>query len=186
MAILDASLVAEIAGITTSVLQVIKSHPKIRGSFIPYLGGIIGVAIGVLWYIVSGDVIAKGAALGVDWQNIYRGLFNGVAGAVVAQGGYNIQKAIPLPNILPTSTEMDESKLKEEVRKHELVVEATQKGVDPKDAKKAVGLDPESDPPSVETLEQMQPPDEQIVEEQAAEAVADPKLEDYPKKGTIG
>jgi hypothetical protein len=156
MGILDPALIAEIAGITTAILQSIKSHPKVRGSSIPYLGGFVGVAVGFVWYVVSGDLLSEGGIWGIDWQNSYRGILNGVAGSVVAQGGYNLQKALPIPNLLPSANEMDEKAIQEEVTKQTLVVDAAQSGVDPKKAKEAVGLTHE-EPPPVAELKEIQP-----------------------------
>lgn len=132
-------------------MQAVKAHPKIRGSQIPYISAIVGICIGVGWYLVSGGIDDGSGFLGVDWANIFRGLFNGVAGAVSANGAFNLQKILPIPNILPTSGEMNESALRETVTSVEQVKEAAKEGVPIPDAKDAVGLD-ENDPPPENTV----------------------------------
>ncbi|HEY9662923.1 MAG TPA: hypothetical protein V6C65_31145, partial [Allocoleopsis sp.] len=80
--ILDVQLIGEFAAIITTTMQTIKSHPKIKGSQIPWISGLVGACIGLGWYLVSGGIDDGSGFLNVDWANIFRGLFNGIAGAV--------------------------------------------------------------------------------------------------------
>ena len=160
--ILDVSLVGEFAAIITTTMQAIKAHPKIRGSQIPWISGVVGAAIGLTWYLVSGGLDDGHGLLGVDWANIFRGFFNGIAGAVTANAGFNIQKFLPdgVPKILPTSGEMNEQALKEAAKKQQDVVNAVTEGAPPEKAKEIAGLE-KSDPPPTEVLEKLSPiPDE--------------------------
>lgn len=163
MSIFDPSLVGELAALVTTSMQTIKSHHKIKGSIIPWLSGIVGAGAGLGWYLVSGQIDDGNGLLGVDWENIFRGTANGIAGAVAANGAYNIQKFLPIPNVLPTAQELDQSKLKEEVATQQVVVEAVSQGVPPEVAKEAVGLEPD-DPPPNEVLEEVAPTTEEVVQ----------------------
>jgi hypothetical protein len=89
-------------------------------------------------------------------MNAYRAFCNGVVAVTTAAAGYVAQKAAPFPNLLPTTTEINAQKIKDEVTRQEMVVEAVKKGVEPETAKDKVGLD-ENDPPPTEVLEQIQP-----------------------------
>ena len=144
--ILDPTLIAELAAVTTASMQTLKSHPKIKGSMIPWISGVFGASAGVAWYLVSGKIDDGHGFFNVDWANIFRGVFNGVAGSVSANGAFNIQKFLPLPNVLPTAAELDHSALKEEVITTAVVEDAVAKGVDVDTAKEAVGRSPD-DPP---------------------------------------
>lgn len=151
-AILDVVLIAEFTAIITAGMQAIKSHPKVQGSMIPWLSGVAGLGVGVGWYLVNGELVSSDSFLGVDWADMYRGVFNGVAGAVSANAGYNIQKILPIPNVLPTASEMDAQKLKEEVKTQDMIVDAVEAGVPPDRAKEKIGLD-QNDPPPEEQLD---------------------------------
>lgn len=157
MAIFDLTLMAEMAGLVTATMQAVKTHPKIRGSSIPRLSAVTGAGAATVWYAVTGDMLDSTSWLGIDWEYVFRGIFTGIGGAVLANGGYNLQKFLPIPNLLPTASELDASALNEQVVKKELVAVAVANGTDPVEAKKAVGLDPVADPPSVAVLEKIQP-----------------------------
>lgn len=152
--ILDLTLIGEMTAIVTTTMQAIKSHPKVKGSVIPYLSGGVGVVCGLGWFLVTGELESPDSILHVDWADTFRGIFNGVAGAVSANAGYNIQKFLPIPNILPTAGEMDAAKIKEELATKELVVEAVKEGIPPEDAKESIGLEPEDPPPTSEVVEE--------------------------------
>jgi hypothetical protein len=153
--ILDFTLIGELALVVTVLTQAIKSHPKVRGSDIVWWAGPIGIVVSLLWYLALGKLTS-----GPHWINpmeCYRAVANGLVGAVGASAGYNVQKMLPIPNILPTVTEIDEQNIKEEVARQEHVVDAVVDGVEPDKAKEVVGLE-KNEPPPVENLEEIQPP----------------------------
>lgn len=137
--ILDPILIGELGFVIVAIMQLIKSHPKMRGSDIPWLSGVVGALLSLLWFLVAGDLY-HGA---MDWMNLYRSIAIGVVAAVASIIGYNVQKALPTPNILPTSNELTEQKLEEDMTKTvttdvEAVAVATvdvetEKTVDPKE-----------------------------------------------------
>lgn len=115
MDILDPELIAQLAAGITATMQFVKSNARVKGSDIPYLSGIVGAIVGVLYFMVNGDLNGVHSLWGVDWSNAFRGAFNGIIAAVSSNGVYNLQKVLPIPNLLPTAGEMDEHKLKEEL-----------------------------------------------------------------------
>jgi hypothetical protein len=146
MEIFDTLLITEIAALVVVTMQAIKAYPRVRGSAIPAISAIVGVVACLGWYAVTGQLLL---ADGIEWENMYRGIFNGICGAVAANAGYNIQKALPGVNILPTATEMDKQVIEETVAKTELVTYAVTEGVSPHMAKHAVGL-PDDESPVLE------------------------------------
>jgi hypothetical protein len=152
---IDFTFIGELALILTAILQVLKSVKGIAGSKIPPLSAPIGVACGVLWYLVSGDLHNSHAFISVDWMNLYRGVSGGFLAAMSSTAGYEVQKNLPLPNILPTASEMRTSYIKEETQKQQLVVEAVQQGLEPEKAKDVLGLPQDTPPPNAE-LEKVQ------------------------------
>lgn len=148
MEIFDTLLITEIAALVVVTMQAVKAYPRVRGSTIPALSAIVGVVSCLGWYAATGQLFL---ADGVEWANLYRGVFNGICGAVAANAGYNIQKALPGVNILPTATEMDKQVIDETVAKTELVTYAVTEGVPPHVAKHAVGL-PDDEAPLLEHI----------------------------------
>lgn len=107
---LDLTLIGELALVILATMQLIKSHPRVKGSAIPYLSGVVGVVYALLWFLVNGRIYHDGIHFGM----IYEAVANGVVSAVSAITAYNAQKEIPfVPNLLPTATELDASKAKE-------------------------------------------------------------------------
>ncbi len=148
ISIFDAILIGEMAVVVATSMQFAKSHPRIQGSMIPILSGITGMVLTLIWFLVQGLLFSDTALFHVDWVQTYRAIFNGLAGAIAANAGYNLQKFMPQANLLPTSNELDQSKIKEVVEKTEMVQSAVNAGV-PKDiAKEVVGLEnvPIADP----------------------------------------
>ena len=163
--ILDLTLIGELAMLVAVITQAVKSHPKVRGSDIVWWVGPIGIVTSLLWYLVTGKLF--GGPHHVDFMQVYRACANGLVGAIGASVGYNIQKYAPIPNILPTATEIDAQNLKEETAKQKMVVSAVaEAGVKPDTAKDVVGLD-KNDPPPEQVLEEIspmpQPDDKEIV-----------------------
>src|SRR5687768_15947568 len=163
--ILDLTLVGELALLTSVLTQAIKSHPKVRGSDIVWWSGPIGILAALIWYLVVGKLTSGDYF--INFKEAYRASANGIVGAIGASAGYNLQKALPFPNLLPTASEIDAQNLKEEATKQTMVVKAVATGVEPDSAKEVVGLD-ENDPPPDELLEAVSPlptetKDEEIV-----------------------
>ena len=157
--ILDLTLIGELALIVSVVTQAVKSHPKVRGSDIVWWSGPIGIFCALLWYLVVGK-LTSGEYI-INFKELYRATANGIVGAVGASAGYNLQKSLPFPNLLPTATEIDKQNLKEEAVKQTMVVGAVVQGVEPETAKDVVGLD-ENDPPPETALDAISPiPDEE-------------------------
>lgn len=184
MAIYDTNLIGEMAAAVTTTMQAAKGHPKVRGSAIPLLSVAAGVIFCVCWFLVTGDLDSTIAPLHVEWSNIYKAVFDGVAAAVIANAGFNIQKYLPIPNILPTAQQIDENAMKEAVHKTELVTQGVSQGVSPEDAKKIVGLDPTTDPPSDRLLQAVAPPPAAIVAQDMVAPAEAPNLQaDAAKQG---
>jgi hypothetical protein len=156
MDIISFEFIALLALVVASVTQISKYHPKITGNLAPYVSVFFGLVLSFGWFLVKGDLRSSHAPLHVDWMNAYRAFCNGVVAVTTAAAGYVAQKAAPFPNLLPTTTEINAQKIKDEVTRQEMVVEAVKKGVEPETAKDKVGLD-ENDPPPTEVLEQIQP-----------------------------
>jgi hypothetical protein len=153
--ILDLTLIGELAVLVGVITQALKSHPKVRGSDIVWWVGPIGIIVSLLWYLVVGKLIS--GPYFFNFIELFRACANGVVGAVGASVGYNIQKFSPIPNILPTATEIDAQNLKEESRKQQMVVTAVAtSGVKPETAKDVVGLD-KNDPPPEAALDAVSP-----------------------------
>jgi len=161
--ILDLTLIGELAVLVGVVTQALKSHPKVRGSDIVWWVGPIGIVVSLLWYLSIGR-LTSGSGY-VNFEELYRSIANGIVGAIGASVGYNIQKLAPIPNVLPTATEIDAQNLKEEAVKQQMVVGAASAGVKAETAKDVVGLDT-NDPPPETILEAVSPlptDDEEIV-----------------------
>lgn len=109
--ILDPVLIGELGFLITAIMQLMKSHPQMKGSSVPWLSGIVGVVACLLWYLSNGELIVTHS---IDWIHLYQGFANGVVSAVASIIGYNVQKALPTPNILPTSQELAEQRLQED------------------------------------------------------------------------
>lgn len=153
--ILDLTLIGELAVLVGVVTQALKSHPKVRGSDIVWWVGPIGIIVSLLWFLVLGKLFSGPYV--VDFMELYRAIANGLVGAIGASVGYNIQKLAPIPNVLPTATEIDAQNLKEEAIKQQMVVSAVvTSGVKPDTAKDVVGLD-KNDPPPEEVLDAVSP-----------------------------
>lgn len=166
MDILSFEFMALLAIVITGTVQTAKHSSRVHGSVAPYLSVIVGVVLSYLWFLVSGDLHNKDAHWNIDWQNMYRAFANGIGASTSATIAYQAQKAVPIPNLLPTATEIDESKLKEQVAKQKQIVAAVAEGLDPRTAKETVGLET-SDPPPQPVLEEIKPtlppPDEEII-----------------------
>ena len=185
MAIYDTSLIGEMAAAVTTTMQAIKAHPNVKGSAIPLLSVGAGIVFCVCWFLVTGNLDSDIAPLHIEWSNIYKALFDGVAAAVIANAGFNIQKYLPIPNILPTAQEIDDNAMKEAVHKSELVAQGVSQGVPPDDAKKIVGLNPITDPPSDRLLQAVAPPPAAIVAKDMVAPAEAPNLQaDATKKET--
>lgn len=157
MDIISFEFIALLALVVTAITQTIKSHPKITGQNTTYVSAFIGVLMSYLWYAAKGDFVNHSAWHNVDWMNIYRAFANGIVATTTAWVGYNAQKAAPIPNLLPTATEINQKRLDEQVEKQQSVVEAVVQGVEPDVAKETVGLKT-TDPPPNDVLEAMKPP----------------------------
>lgn len=160
--ILDATLIGELSLLVAVVTQAIKSHPKVRGSDIVWWTGPIGIAVALLWYLTVGKLIS--GEYYINFKETFRAFANGIVGAVGASAGYNLQKALPFPNILPTASEIDAQNVKEEALKQQVVIGGVISGVKPETAKEVVGLD-EQDPPPEDLLAAVSPTadDEEVI-----------------------
>lgn len=147
MNILNFEFVALLALVIASITQIAKYHPRVTGAFAPFITVASGILLAFLWYLVKGDLLAKGAVLGIDWMNVYRAFSNGVVAITTATAGYVAQKAAPIPSLLPSTTEINASNIKEEVAKQELVVAAIEEGLEVEVAKDIVGLGADDPPP---------------------------------------
>jgi hypothetical protein len=78
------------------------------------VAGVMGVVLAFLWYLVNGDVLFVDKRL-VGWATVYQSFANGIVASVTAIVGYNLQKALPTPNLLPTSTELHHQRMREQV-----------------------------------------------------------------------
>lgn len=156
MDIISFEFIALLALVVASVTQIAKYHPKVTGVLAPYISVLAGLVLSYTWFLVKGDLYNKGGWLHVDWMNVYRAFCNGAVAITTAAAGYVAQKAAPFPNLLPTTTEINQQKIKDEVSRQQLVVEAVKKGVEPDKAKDTVGLS-EQDPPPEEKLEEIKP-----------------------------
>lgn len=161
--IYDTSLIGEMAAAVTTTMQAIKAHPKVKGSSIPLVSVLVGIGFCACWFLVSGDLDSSIAPLHIEWSNIYKAIFDGLAAAVIANAGFNIQKYLPFPNILPTAQEIDENAMKEAVSKNELVAQGVSQGVSPDHAKTIVGMSTTQDPPSDRLLQAIAPPPATII-----------------------
>jgi hypothetical protein len=113
-AIFDMVFVGELALMVACISQIIKSYPKVPGSIMPVVAGVMGVVLAFLWYLVNGDVLFVDKRL-VGWATVYQSFANGIVASVTAIVGYNLQKALPTPNLLPTSTELHHQRMREQV-----------------------------------------------------------------------
>jgi len=117
------ALVAELAVFITCLMQIIKSHPKVPGSIVPYLSGVVGVVSCLLWFLVNGTFFLGDNI--INWVSVYQGIAIGVVAAVTSMMGYNLQKVLPVPNLLPTTGELDEQRKKEELADNATVIVET-------------------------------------------------------------
>lgn len=145
---IDLAFVGQVAIATTACLQILKSIKGIPGSKIPPLSGPVGAVIALLWMFAIGDAHHNGT---FDWANIYKAVMCGIIAATVATASYEVQKNIPLPNLLPTATELRKAAMDEMIEKKELVEDATKEGVDVDTAKEVLGVAEDEPPPTEET-----------------------------------
>jgi len=143
---IDMAFVGEVAIATTAVLQLLKSVKGIPGSKIPPLSGPVGALLALLWMLAIGEVYHESAW---DWANIYKAVVCGFIAATVATASYEVQKNIPLPNILPTAEELRAAALKETLVKKEMVESAVDEGVPIEQAKEILDVDAD-EPPQTE------------------------------------
>lgn len=110
---IDWQLVGELTVVIIAIMQLIKSHPATNGSDIPWLSGLVGIVVAVGWFAVHGTIYHNAH---VDWIDLYRAVVMGAVAATFGIAAYNTQKALPIPNILPTSSEMSNQKVAEDVQ----------------------------------------------------------------------
>jgi hypothetical protein len=118
--IIDWTIVGELSFVVLALMQLVKSRTgdkSVRGSAIPWLSGIVAVACSLLWFLVNGQLVNIHDIhwAGLNWVNVYRAIAMGAIAAVGSIAMYNAQKAMPIPNLLPTTNEMAQQHLAENV-----------------------------------------------------------------------
>lgn len=107
MQFLDPSLVGELSAAVLGVTQAIKNKKRLRGVDGELIAVAVGFVVGVCWFIARGDIVDPSAWGGVNWKEMFQGAINGILGGIAASTGFNIQKVLPIPNVLPTRQEKD-------------------------------------------------------------------------------
>lgn len=107
MQFLDPSLVAELSAAVLGVTQAIKNKKRLRGIDGEVIAIAVGLCVGVVWFVARGDIIDPSSWGGVNWKEMFQGAINGILGGIAASTGFNIQKYLPVPNVLPTRQEKD-------------------------------------------------------------------------------
>lgn len=100
MDIIDWQLTVQVSVVVAAAMQVLKTkHPfnRLDGE---YLAAIIGVVVALYFCLVLPGVESSW----IDWVHCS---VSGLVAGVMASGAYNMQKAMPFPNILPTRKEKE-------------------------------------------------------------------------------
>jgi len=153
---LDFEVIGTLAVLLISVTQILKYHAKFNAKITPFFTGGLGIVLSLLWYLVNGRLETHHAPLRVDWINLYQACASACVAVTTAAAGFLAQKMAPIPNLLPTSSEINQGKLDSVLQKQQSVVDAVEKGMEPQVAKDIVGL-PKDEPPPNEILEEIQP-----------------------------
>lgn len=106
MAIIDVGLVAELTSVVTAVTQSVKSSRLVRRLDGEVLAALLGITAGLGWGVVTGSVRDDH---GVRWDEVFRGVANGVLAGIGASALYNGQKNAPFKNVLPSRQEKQQA-----------------------------------------------------------------------------
>lgn len=107
MGFLDPALIAELSATVLGVTQAVKNQPRLKRIDGELIAVAAGTLTGVLWFLSRGEIVHDLAWHAVNWQEGFTALVNGLLGGIAASTGFNLQKVLPIPNLLPTRTEKE-------------------------------------------------------------------------------
>lgn len=107
MNFIDGGVIAEVAAAVAGVTQWLKNEPRLKHINGQFLAVLIGLVIGLGWFLVQGQFGSELALDKIAWHNVFKATINGVLAGISATGVYNLQKFLPIPNLLPTRSELD-------------------------------------------------------------------------------
>lgn len=96
--VIDWHLTAQVSVVVAAAMQILKVKPPFNKFDGEYMAAIVGIIIAIYFCLVTPAVEASW----VDWM---RCAVSGLVAGVAASGAYNVQKALPFPNIFPTANE---------------------------------------------------------------------------------
>lgn len=98
MSVVDWSLIAQVTVAVTAAMQIVKAKKPFNRVDGEYLAAGLGIGIAAYFCLMMPNAF-------VTWQDWMRCLASGLVAGVTASGAYNVQKALPFPNVLPTRQE---------------------------------------------------------------------------------
>lgn len=96
--VIDWQLSAQVGIVVTAIMQILKVKPPFNRFDGEYMSAIVGILVALYFCLLTPAVESSW----IDWM---RCATSGLVAGVAASGAYNIQKALPFPNALPTKTE---------------------------------------------------------------------------------
>lgn len=98
--IIDWQMTAQVTLVVTAAMQILKAKSPFNRIDGEYLAAIVGILIAIYFCLVT----PGGETTWVDWM---RCAASGLVAGIAASGAYNVQKALPIPNMLPTRNEKE-------------------------------------------------------------------------------
>lgn len=105
MAFIDPGLVAELSATVLGVTQAIKNRPRLKKLDGEVIAVAVGTLTGLVWFLSRGEIIRGLSWHQVSWSEAFTAAVNGLLGGVAASTGFNLQKVLPVPNLLLTRSE---------------------------------------------------------------------------------
>lgn len=104
MDLLNLARIGEMIVAVSAFMQYVKRRKTLRKRDGETLSLTLGVVLCLGWALVLGEIFL---ATGVNWIEVFRAVVNGGIAGISASGLFNIQKFLPIPNLLPTRSELD-------------------------------------------------------------------------------
>jgi hypothetical protein len=100
--IIDWQVTAQVTVVVAATMQILKAKSPFNRIDGEYLAAIVGILIAIYFCLVTPGEEASW----VDWM---RCAASGLVAGIAASGAYNVQKALPFPNMLPSRHDREPS-----------------------------------------------------------------------------
>jgi hypothetical protein len=100
--IIDWQVTAQVTVVVAAAMQILKAKSPFNRIDGEYLAAIVGILVAIYFCLVTpGEEVSW-----IDWM---RCAASGLVAGIAASGAYNVQKALPFPNMLPSRTDKEAS-----------------------------------------------------------------------------